>query len=154
MPGLLTFILYILSILVNFFSVARCCRQSSPWHISRRITEEVDYLVVEQKDRERTVQGALLDFRHRGPVQLEHFGNLALRQTRELASLEAVLRATASEVDATLQRLLPSSPGLHARVQEAMRYAVLVGGKRLRPFLVLKSSDTKSADTKPSDAKR
>jgi farnesyl diphosphate synthase len=59
---------------------------------------------------------------------------------REFASLEAVLRATAGEVDATLQRLLPSTPGLHARVQEAMRYAVLVGGKRLRPFLVLKSA--------------
>jgi farnesyl diphosphate synthase len=30
--------------------------------------------------------------------------------------------------------------GLHARVQEAMRYATFAGGKRLRPFLVLNSA--------------
>jgi farnesyl diphosphate synthase len=56
------------------------------------------------------------------------------------AALDGVLRAKAAEVDSALQRLLPSSDGLYARVQAAMRYAVLVGGKRLRPFLVLKGS--------------
>ena len=39
-----------------------------------------------------------------------------------------------------LNRLLPAPDGVHGRVQEAMRYAVFVGGKRLRPFLVLEGS--------------
>ena len=86
------------------------------------------------------------------PTQSPTAAPAASAPTRELASLEAVLRATAGEVDATLQQLLPSSPGLHARVQEAMRYAVLVGGKRLRPFLVLKSSALFGAE--PSQAMR
>ena len=34
----------------------------------------------------------------------------------------------------------PAPPGAHARVQEAMRYAVNVGGKRMRPFLVLQTA--------------
>ena len=33
--------------------------------------------------------------------------------------------------------MLPRPEGLHARVAEAMRYAVFAGGKRLRPFLAL-----------------
>ena len=43
-------------------------------------------------------------------------------------------------VDAMLDRVLPKPHGLHARVQEAMRYATFAGGKRLRPFLVLNSA--------------
>src|SRR5579875_3919611 len=37
-------------------------------------------------------------------------------------------------------RLLVVPPGLEARVYEAMRYAALAPGKRLRPFLVLASA--------------
>ena len=49
--------------------------------------------------------------------------------------------ATAAEtVNAELDRLLPRPSGAHARVQEAMRYAVTVGGKRMRPFLILQGS--------------
>lgn len=43
----------------------------------------------------------------------------------------------AKRVEETLERILPKPHGLHARVQEAMRYATFAGGKRLRPFLVL-----------------
>jgi farnesyl diphosphate synthase len=43
--------------------------------------------------------------------------------------------------DAALEKLLVVPPGLEARVYEAMRYAALAPGKRLRPFLVLASSD-------------
>ncbi len=57
-----------------------------------------------------------------------------------IAALEPVLRAVAAQVDGALQSLLPIPSGLIGRVQEAMRYAVLVGGKRLRPFLVLRSA--------------
>jgi farnesyl diphosphate synthase len=39
-----------------------------------------------------------------------------------------------------LARLLPLSEGPERRLQEAMRYATLDGGKRLRPFLVLESA--------------
>jgi farnesyl diphosphate synthase len=47
---------------------------------------------------------------------------------------------SAKAVEAVLERVLPQPRGLHARVQEAMRYATFAGGKRLRPFLVLESS--------------
>ena len=43
-------------------------------------------------------------------------------------------------MDKTLDELLPKPDGRHARVQEAMRYAVFAGGKRLRPFLVTTSA--------------
>jgi farnesyl diphosphate synthase len=46
------------------------------------------------------------------------------------------LSATAARVDQVLDGLLPQPSGRHRRVQEAMRYAVFAGGKRLRPFLV------------------
>ena len=43
-------------------------------------------------------------------------------------------------MDAALERLLPVAAGLQGRVQEAMRYAVFAGGKRLRPFLMIQSA--------------
>jgi farnesyl diphosphate synthase len=55
-------------------------------------------------------------------------------------SLAQAVRATAAEVDGALQSLLPQPAGFHGRVQEAMRYAVMAGGKRLRPFLVLETA--------------
>ena len=57
-----------------------------------------------------------------------------------VAALKSALAEAARLTDQTLDALLPPPTGLHARVQEAMRYAVLVGGKRLRPFLVLSSA--------------
>jgi farnesyl diphosphate synthase len=55
------------------------------------------------------------------------------------AGLANEMASVARDVDAVLQRLLPKPHGLHARVHEAMRYAIFAGGKRLRPFLVLAS---------------
>ncbi len=47
----------------------------------------------------------------------------------------------AARVEEMLDRLLPRpGPGGEAQLAEAMRYACLGGGKRLRPFLVLASS--------------
>jgi len=54
--------------------------------------------------------------------------------------LEAALSAAAAEVTARLDSLLPPVAGPRGRVLEAMRYASLGGGKRLRPFLVLESA--------------
>ena len=56
------------------------------------------------------------------------------------AALKAALAEAAHLTDTTLESLLPLPAGYHERVQEAMRYAVFAGGKRLRPFLVLASS--------------
>ena len=55
-------------------------------------------------------------------------------------SLAEAVRQTAAEVDLALDALLPQPHGFHGRVQEAMRYAVQAGGKRLRPFLVLETA--------------
>ena len=55
-------------------------------------------------------------------------------------SLAEAVRATAADVDSALDALLPRPHGFHARVQDAMRYAVQAGGKRLRPFLVLETA--------------
>jgi farnesyl diphosphate synthase len=57
-----------------------------------------------------------------------------------LDSLRAALKRTASEVDKTLDEVLPRPIGPHARVVEAMRYAVFAGGKRIRPFLTVASA--------------
>ena len=47
------------------------------------------------------------------------------------------LDQAAKLTDAALERLLVVPPGLEARVYDAMRYAVLAPGKRMRPFFVL-----------------
>jgi farnesyl diphosphate synthase len=46
----------------------------------------------------------------------------------------------AALVEAELEALLPPSAGPEARLPEAMRYATLGGGKRLRAFLVMESA--------------
>ncbi len=56
------------------------------------------------------------------------------------ADLKPALTEAARLTDEALTALLPPPTGLHARVQEAMRYAIFAGGKRLRPFLVLSSA--------------
>jgi farnesyl diphosphate synthase len=53
-------------------------------------------------------------------------------------SFEAALSRTAQRVEAELDRLLPARAG--DRLRDAMRYASLGQGKRLRPFLVLQSA--------------
>lgn len=54
-----------------------------------------------------------------------------------LAELTAVATATNAELD----RLLPKVSGPEGQVVDAMRYAALDGGKRLRPFLTCASAD-------------
>jgi farnesyl diphosphate synthase len=51
---------------------------------------------------------------------------------------ESSLKTVATATDAVLERLLPEVSG--ERLREAMRYAVLGQGKRLRPFLVVQSA--------------
>ena len=56
-------------------------------------------------------------------------------------SFEHDLRETAADVERVLDLALPPPNGPEARVAEAMRYAAIGPGKRLRPYLVLSSAD-------------
>ncbi len=58
----------------------------------------------------------------------------------DAASVDEAAAATAKLTDSVLERLLKPPPGLEARVYEAMAYSALAPGKRLRPLLVLASS--------------
>lgn len=60
----------------------------------------------------------------------------------------AALAETAKLTDAAIDKIIPIPPGLEARVFEAMRYAALAPGKRLRPFLVLASAQLFSVATR------
>ncbi|MFO0985931.1 MAG: farnesyl diphosphate synthase [Alphaproteobacteria bacterium] len=55
-------------------------------------------------------------------------------------SLKTAMAEAALEIERELDRLIPSGAGHEKRVYDAMRYACLAGGKRLRPFLVLESA--------------
>jgi geranylgeranyl diphosphate synthase type II len=60
--------------------------------------------------------------------------------------LSEYLRARQAEIEAALERALPSAPGCPAVVADAMRYSVTAGGKRLRPVLCLASADAVGGD--------
>ena len=50
------------------------------------------------------------------------------------------LAAVASEMEATLASVLPAPEGHQSVIMDAMRYAALGGGKRLRPFLMIETA--------------
>ncbi len=58
----------------------------------------------------------------------------------ERADIRAALAGHAAVVEAALDNLLPLPEGHEARLLQAMRYAALGGGKRLRGFLVMEVS--------------
>ncbi|MSO72039.1 MAG: polyprenyl synthetase family protein [Rhodospirillaceae bacterium] len=58
-----------------------------------------------------------------------------------MSAFQAELIAVAAAANAELDRLLPTVPGPEGRVVEAMRFAALDGGKRLRPFLAVAAAD-------------
>jgi farnesyl diphosphate synthase len=57
-----------------------------------------------------------------------------------LSDFKQQLERSAGQVADILSRLIPEPEGFEARLGQAMRYATLNGGKRLRPFLVLMSA--------------
>ena len=63
-----------------------------------------------------------------------------MNATPDIAQLRDEMGKVAEAVGTALDRLLPTVDDYEARVFEAMRYATLAGGKRLRPFLVLASA--------------
>jgi farnesyl diphosphate synthase len=58
-----------------------------------------------------------------------------------MPSLAERMASVADAIERELDRLLVPPAGAAARLQEAMRYAVLGGGKRLRPFLVVAGAE-------------
>ena len=66
--------------------------------------------------------------------------------------LSAAVNVVAARIEATLDALLPLAEGPERRVSEAMRYATLAGGKRLRPFLVVEGA--RLFDVEPEGALR
>ena len=58
------------------------------------------------------------------------------------AAFAAWLEALRAPVEAELDRLLPAAAAPPARLHEAMRYAVLGGGKRVRPALAVLAGET------------
>ena len=56
------------------------------------------------------------------------------------SDLTRALTGSAEVVESTLDYLLPIPEGAEARLAEAMRYATLGGGKRLRAFLVMQTA--------------
>ena len=54
--------------------------------------------------------------------------------------LPAAMTRVAEVVESALEALLPPVEGAEARLAEAMRYAVLGGGKRMRAFLVMEGA--------------
>ena len=55
-------------------------------------------------------------------------------------ALRAAMAEAAGEIDQALDMLIPPAEGPEARLFEAMRYAAIGGGKRLRGFLVLEGA--------------
>lgn len=62
------------------------------------------------------------------------------------STLSAAMNHAATSVTETLERLLPKSDYAEQKLFEAMRYGVLNGGKRLRPFLVMNSAQLFGVD--------
>jgi farnesyl diphosphate synthase len=65
---------------------------------------------------------------------------VGIADSARMDSLRAAMKRAASQVDITLDQVLPPPSGPGGRVAEAMRYAVFAGGKRIRPFLTLASA--------------
>jgi len=54
--------------------------------------------------------------------------------------IERALNEAASSANRVLDELIPTVSGAEAQVVEAMRYATMGGGKRIRPYLVMNSA--------------
>lgn len=60
---------------------------------------------------------------------------------RAEAALGPSMRRAAADIDALFEAILPDPPDPRRRLYEAMRYAAVGGGKRLRPLLTIAASD-------------
>ena len=65
--------------------------------------------------------------------------------TTEISDFPAWMWDVQARMEAALARLLPGSGSVPARLHEAMRYAVLEGGKRVRPLLCFAAGELTGA---------
>ncbi len=65
---------------------------------------------------------------------------IAFRGQAENATLAEAMAQIAADIEQALDRLLPIPDGPEARLVEAMRYAAMGGGKRMRAFLVIETA--------------
>jgi len=63
-----------------------------------------------------------------------------MAETLTLGALATALPQAAAEIEQTLDALLPAAEGAEARLYDAMRYAAMGGGKRMRGFLVMEGA--------------
>ena len=63
-----------------------------------------------------------------------------MADTLTLGGLATALPQAAAEIEETLDTLLPAAEGAEARLYDAMRYAAMGGGKRMRGFLVMEGA--------------
>src|SRR5215472_9033056 len=61
-------------------------------------------------------------------------------------TFEAWMGSTQARVEAALERVLPGTQHAPARLHEAMRYATLEGGKRVRPLLAIAAGELVGAE--------
>jgi farnesyl diphosphate synthase len=66
--------------------------------------------------------------------------------TVDAGALRERMEEVARAIERDLDRLLPPAGGSAARLYEAMRYATLGGGKRIRPFLTVAAGEMFDAD--------
>jgi len=71
--------------------------------------------------------------------------------TANPTDLDSFLRDCQQRVEDALQRLLPDARTLPAQLHQAMRYATLDGGKRVRPVLVYAAGHALGADPRRLD---
>lgn len=88
--------------------------------------------------------GRQAQFRN-GPRQPRGLTTLRFRAMRRPVNsdFETRLKSAQAATDAVIARVLADAPGAHPwpeRLREAMRYALLGPGKRLRPFLVIETA--------------
>lgn len=57
-----------------------------------------------------------------------------------MLEIQTALAQNARDIDAILEQLLPARRDPESRLRDAVRYATLSGGKRIRPFLVMSSA--------------
>jgi len=57
-----------------------------------------------------------------------------------MPDFRSALKAVQTEIESVLNQCLPKIEGRQSKVIEAMRYAALDGGKRLRPFLMIETA--------------
>lgn len=64
---------------------------------------------------------------------------MIVSETADISELMQRLEECRRKIDATLDEWLPQEDEIPSALHKAMRYSVLAGGKRLRPFLVIES---------------